>query len=42
MMENNLEDSESYVYKLLEENIDMKTEMEDLEQEIKEAQDHFR
>lgn len=40
--ERKLEDSESYVYQLLEENIDMKTEMETLEIEINEAQDHFR
>jgi len=40
--ERKLEDSESYVYQLLEENIDMKTEMETLEVEISEAQDHFR
>jgi len=42
LMENRLEESETYCYQVIEENVEMKSEMEALESEIAEVQDTFR
>lgn len=42
LVENRLEESETYCYQVIEENVEMKTEMEVLEAEIAEVQDTFR
>merc|ERR1712080_20422 len=42
MVARRLEESETYCYQVIEENVEMKTEMETLEAEISEVQDTFR
>ena len=41
-MEGKLEETENYCYQVVEENVELKTEIENLESEISEAQDTFR
>merc|ERR1712142_620798 len=41
-VESKLEESESYCYQVIEENVELKSEMESLEAEIAEVQDTFR
>jgi len=42
LVESRLEESENYCYQVIEENVEMKAEMETLEAEIAEVQDSFR
>jgi len=42
LVEGKLEESESYCYQVIEENVELKSEMENLEAEISEVQDSFR